>query len=654
MKRTIALGNLLQAALFAAGAWWLAERWGVAAVLAGMCAAAQLAAGVAVVIGRIRLARWASLVSLVGVAIVAGLYIDAAVHLTQAYGSDAAKIGGRSIRQTLTALPWAIAFPLWQVLAAGGIRTLWGPLLVAVLTVAIGLERSAPTRTWPAQPDQSAAAAAAWAIWSGTNPTAALPEGTGPATVLLTPLSEGRPGRTVRANGDGLGKAIAKALDQLTPATGDRAGLVLDVARARYSVGDLVPFGTGGALGKKSGVSPAVAWRPGKMGGRSVLPLWRLPRPKIGRMVPAAFDSVVADAHGVHPLISGWAAPPPLTADTALEAAIAGGDMLLTHQEASGRFAYVVSGTTGEPKGDRYNFPRHAGTSWFLARLAARTGEARFVAGTDKALSYMAENTVHMPDGRAFLRDPRRRGKKTWAGTTGLAALAAVVHGHALAAPYGRFLASTIDTDGLVRGEMYIDSGRFIRKKNPYGQGQVVLALAALVRAGHTEFQPALERGAAYLDGDYAPRGVGRLVALDEHWTCLAALASQEALGTPYGLEVCQGYLAAEADQTPAPDQRIRPHTGSAGGLAEAVVAGAMLDPSGPHRANALSFGALFLRNAFRQGDATLLRKPEGLIGGFRDSPYQLNVRMDAVQHIGCALLGIEALMRSVQPGSTP
>ena len=42
------------------------------------------------------------------------------------------------------------------------------------------------------------------------------------------------------------------------------------------------------------------------------------------------------------------------------------------------------------------------------------------------------------------------------------------------------------------------------------------------------------------------------------------------------------------------------------------------------------------------------------LLGGFRDNPYRLDVRMDAVQHIGSALLGVEALLDEVRPGSLP
>ena len=86
--------------------------------------------------------------------------------------------------------------------------------------------------------------------------------------------------------------------------------------------------------------------------------------------------------------------------------------------------------------------------------------------------------------------------------------------------------------------------------------------------------------------------------------------------------------------------------------MAEAVVAGAYLN--GKHRDEALAYGQWFLRNAYQKTDASLLPNPNNLIGGFRDNPHKLDVRMDAIQHIGCALLGIEALLDTVYPGSLP
>ncbi len=655
MKRSVAIGNFVQSAIFGWGAWWLGERWMPAAALIGMCALAQLVGGALLLAGKgDRLVRWAALVTMIGAAIVLGMFLDTTLHLQEAYGSDARKLGRNAMWSTLACVPWAFAFPTWQLLTAGGLRRLW-VVAVALVLPAIGGLLDGPIEQWPAQHAHASAAQAAFDRWVGTDPSADIPTGVGPATVLLTPWGDGIAGTSVRGNGDSLAAAIEDALDRLKAPTDQRNALVVDVARQRYPVGAPVPAGQGGGLSKRGGTSPTVAWRPGKISYQKVAPRWSLPRPKIGKQWPTRFDSVVTDTEGTRPIVGGWSAPPRLTAQTALDAAKAGGAVLVHHQKSNGKFAYTVGGPSGKPKGKGYNFPRHAGATWFLARLAQRTGDAEIGEAADRALAYMAEHTIDMGDGRAYLHDPKRKDGRTWAGTTALAALAAQIRGHPLAESWGRWLASSIDARGQVLGEMRMETGEFRpQRKNPYGQGQVALALASLVRGGQEELREAAERTAQFFDGDYAPGGVGRLVVLDEHWTCLAAYALRDVFGSAHGMAVCQAYLANEHKQTPSAGDRVRPHSGSGGGLAEAVVAGAILDPDGPYRERALAFGEMFLRNAYRDGDAPFLPLPQGLIGGFRDSPYRLDIRMDAVQHIGCALLGIEALLSQQQPGSYP
>jgi len=583
-------------------------------------------------------------------AFIIGQFLDAANHLAEAYGADAKKIGERSYETIWMATPWAIFFPLWQSLH-GGLKALIAPLIVLMLPFAFGTGGEGPLQYWPAQPEQEAAAQAAFSLWHGND--AQIPTGLGPSSVLLTPFQNGRPGKAIRGSGTDLADAVQKALQELPAPQGSRSALVLDVARKSFSRDSPIPAGDGGGLGKTSGTSPVVAWRPGKIGNQSVAPKWTLPRPKIRGQLPTLFDGVLVDENGVQPLSGAWTKAPALTAESALAAAMAGGKMLAHHQQPNGRFAYTVKGPSGKVIRRGYNFPRHAGTTWFLARLATRTGDAGIRAAAERGIDYMVANTIQLDDQRAYLGDPRRSDGKAWVGTTALAVLAALAIEHPAAVPWGHFVASSVDDVGQVRGEMNrADKVFFEQNKNPYGQGQTALSIAALVRAGHEEFRPTLDKIASYFDGGYAPGGAGRLVILDEHWTCLAALAIQDATGTAAGSEICHAYLSKESGKTPAPQSRIRPFSGSAGGLAEAVVAGAYLHDD--HKEAALAFGEWFLRSAYRESDAALLPKPKALMGGFRDTPYKLDVRMDAVQHIGCALLGIEALLSTEHPGSLP
>jgi hypothetical protein len=650
MGRYISIANIAQALIYGAGWYWLRERWSFPAQLAFGCAVLQVIAAGALLFNKERIARWCSVLCLAAMALVIGQFLDAADHLTEAYGSDARKIGERSMEKIWLATPWAIFFPLWQAVH-GGLRVLLVPALVLLIPMLFNTGGDGPSMSWPSQPEQEAAAEAAFSLWHGQE--AEIPQGVGPATVLLTPYQNGRAGTAVRGDGKTLRVAVTQALGKLDGPKKKRTGLVLDVARKSYTAKAAVPAGDGGGLASAGGTSPVVAWRPGKIGNTKVALDWSLPRPKIGKQRPTLFDTVLADDNGVYPVSGAWTAPQSLTAETALEAAVAGGHMLAHHQSKNGRFAYTVKGPSGKVNRKGYNFPRHAGTAWFLARLVQRTDDPIIRNARDRAIEYMVANTIAVDDQRSYLGDPRRSDGKAWVGTTALATLAAIAAEHPIALPWGRFVASSVDEFGQVRGEMLRTKTEFhAQNKNPYGQGQTTLAIAALVRAGHEEFRPTLERLAAYLDGDYAPGGVGRLVVLDEHWTCLAALAIQDALGQAHGAEVCHAYLAKEADKTPNDGSRIRPFSGAAGGLAEAVVAGAVLNDK--HRDDAIAYGEWFLRSAYQRSDASLLPRPAALQGGFRDTPYRLDVRMDAVQHIGCALLGIEALLGGVHPGNMP
>jgi hypothetical protein len=651
------IGNLVQAVVYGAGAWWLGQRWALPMGIAAVCAGLQLFAAVAIWRGKPQWARLASVLTLVGLAAVIGLYWNAAQHLQEAYGGDARKMGQRSQWIGLAAIPWFGFFPLCQAIAGGKLRQLFLPVAVLLMVAHLPGASPSPEATWAAQPQLEAAAQAAFVLWGGGEAT--LPETEGPAVVLLTPWVDGRSSRSERGEGDTLAAAINDALAKLAAPEGKRTALVLDLARRSWPRGAVSAATESGGLGEQSGTSPTRLWHTSHK-RRGVLPMWRLPQFRLSKgraktQRPTDFDSVLADSTGSTVLQGSWAAPPELTAEAVLAAALAGGRMLAHHQTAQGKFAYTVRGPSGKVEDKGYSFPRHAGTTWFLARLAARTGDPEISAAADAGLAFMAANTTHTSDIGAYLHDPRRKGDKTWAGTTALAALAADVHGHPLAAPWGRFLASTVDAQGQVRGNVNMTTQKAApQPKNPYGQGQVVLALAARVRSGQDELRPALQRAAQFMDGDYAPGGVGRMLSLDEHWTCLSALAARQALGTAHGSEVCLGYLAAEAQQAPSAEQRLLPRSGSAGGLAEAVIAGALLDPDGPWREQALAHARGFLANQYKAADAPFLGKPEALIGGFRDTPGHLEVRMDAVQHIGCALLGIEALLSEPQAGSLP
>ena len=240
MGRIAASGNILQAAIFCAGAWWLGQRWSVPMGIAAACAGLQLSAAVAILRGRPDLARWASLLTLVGIAVVIGLYWNAAQHLQEAYGGDARKFGQRSQWTALAAVPWFGFFPLCQAVAGGKLLQLFLPAAVLLLSAHMPGASPDPVATWPEQPKLEAAAQAAFSLWQGG--PEALPEGSGAAAVLLTPWIDGKAGRTVRGSGPSLKAALETALAELPTPSGQRQALVVDLARRSWARGLPGPY----------------------------------------------------------------------------------------------------------------------------------------------------------------------------------------------------------------------------------------------------------------------------------------------------------------------------------------------------------------------------------------------------------------------------
>ena len=130
-----------------------------------------------------------------------------------------------------------------------------------------------------------------------------------------------------------------------------------------------------------------------------------------------------------------------------------------------------------------------------------------------------------MFDGRAYVADNRRKDGKVWAGTTALAVLAAVELDAPVAAAWGAFLASSVDDEGQVRGELRKKTRAFPpQAQNPYGQGQVTLALAALVAASGFSTQMCLPAARARMPSSkWVETGVAMTTALTSGLTINAS-----------------------------------------------------------------------------------------------------------------------------------
>ena len=123
------------------------------------------------------------------------------------------------------------------------------------------------------------------------------------------------------------------------------------------------------------------------------------------------------------------------------------------------------------------------------------------------------------------------------------------------------------------------------------------------------------------------------------------------------GEGVCRAYVANQT--APAPGGAFEPNAGGAAGAAEAVIALAEIERRrgvrGPAWRRAVETGRWLLSHQYRPADAPWLGRAENLMGGWRDRPWSLDVRIDAVQHVACALLGVEQLLADAElPGAMP
>lgn len=692
MSPSLAPLALLQAVVLALVASWTASRSIHPTLVLGLAAVAQLVAAIALLL------RWerrtplllgiAAALTLLSYAFLMGLVLQVLVYVERHFGDDPAGQAWSLVGGLLAAGPWFLVVPSIQLhgLRArrrlGNLPLVSGLLLLLLVIVLppLALRVQDRPRQRYAEIDGERVAAALLARVRGQEAPLSIGSPQGPVLLVAATLEKGRIVQKASSQANDLDSAIAALglrsqpeAEALYLDVGLESGRLVAPLLGTPGVALLYPAESGLVV-KDRVIGSLELWRKRAITSWAPLPSLRLPGiglrnfQREGPIGQVRLRSWLATPEGVSPIRQTWAAPPEHSADALRDAALAGARFIAANQGEDGRYAYTVSGPDGAyDKG--YNYPRHAGATWFLARVARRTQDPEVARAALVGLRYLGEHSKFLDDGRAHVLDPARSDGRAWVGTTALALLAAIELGAEpeLQQGYARQVASAVDAQGLVRGDMVQKTGLWMENKRvSYAQGQGMLALAAATRAGMPGMREALERSAEFVEGGYWPiSGGGRLFTLDEHWACLASLATTEALGHEVGLELCESYLDMNRVMRAPLQGALLPVVGAEAGLAEAVVARAELDRRGfgetPSDQGsywtrwALEFGPAFLANLYQPADAPLLGQPERLIGGFRDRPWVLDVRVDAVQHIGCALLGIEQLLRAAPlPGGMP
>ena len=363
-------------------------------------------------------------------------------------------------------------------------------------------------------------------------------------------------------------------------------------------------------------------------------------------------------------------AGPPITADTMThamvrEAALDAAHYLARGVNEEGRFRYLVSATDNRSIAG-YDWPRHAGATYFLAQAAALSGDTDLRYATLRAASLLRDRAL------ATCGANRCIGQDDIVeiGSTALTVIAFVEIVRAgidasyrpLALDLARFLRSQQRPDGEFMHQYDRRSGQPIDVQFVYFTGEATLALARAHRLSESpDDLDAARRALAYLVGPAWHFFGNRYYFGEEHWTC-QAMADLAADGAPNpdALDFCvrwqrfgrrlqhvQGDSAQDTDGSVGIDPVITPRVTPVASRCEAAVA--TLDAvtrAGVSEVERRELDrqirramAFVLRNQFRPGPAHLFADPAAVFGAIPGSPVDFQLRIDYAQHAGSAMI---------------
>jgi hypothetical protein len=375
-------------------------------------------------------------------------------------------------------------------------------------------------------------------------------------------------------------------------------------------------------------------------------------------------------------LYRGNPAPPPLSAKTLREAALAGGRYLVAHLAPNGRYVYehdLTSGQQTDPmRSSSYSMPRHAGTTYFLAELYRITKEEWLREPIERAFAHLAELLAAgkcgstLPDGTAIDCVLDKTERIAQLGSTALAVVALAEYQRAtgdtrylpLAKKFTAFLLFMQRDDGSFR-HLYDPKTQQADDKEEllYYSGEAALALARMhLATGDPAYGKAAERGLDWLV-DWYDFFMGGFMYGEEHWTCIASEAIWPFSKKDKFRDFCHGYGAFLRAQQPEvgehPDQDdlagaynvtsfVTPFNTPAGSRTEAMISAYLL---GVHHGTPDAQVRGQIRAALQYALGQQIRPDNDFAvvgpgdGGMPGSPIDRSVRIDFVQHVCSAMI---------------
>jgi hypothetical protein len=356
--------------------------------------------------------------------------------------------------------------------------------------------------------------------------------------------------------------------------------------------------------------------------------------------------------------VSGASLTPEIVRDAALDAA----RYLARNIRDDGHFRYLVDAPSNRPLGG-YDWPRHAGATYFLAQAAAHFHEPDLAEACLRAASLLRDRAVSSCGDAQCIGTEAR----VDLGSSALALIAFVEIVRSgldtgyfdLVRSLTRFLRAQERADGEFMHEFDREAGRPIDVQYVYYSGEATLALArAHSLTGDAGDLAAATRGLSHLVGPAWKFFGDRYYFGEEHWTCQAMEDLWDRAPDRAALDFCTRWQAY--------GRKLQLHAGDAVYDADgAIGVGPIFTPRLTPVASRAEAGiatldvllrehtdgvealddqqrralALLVRRQLRPGPVAIFSNPDEVYGAMPGSEVDLALRIDYVQHAGSAML---------------
>jgi hypothetical protein len=373
-----------------------------------------------------------------------------------------------------------------------------------------------------------------------------------------------------------------------------------------------------------------------------------------------------------------------LTPEIVRDAARDGARYLANNIGDDGRFRFMVDALSdGEQTG--YDWPRHAGATYFLAQAADHFHEPELATACLRAAAQLRDVGLAVCDRKtaapgAGPMNPSHRARRDISpacigsdsrvdlGSSALALIAFVEIVRtgldptyaAPAARLARFVRAQQRKDGEFMHEFDRDTGRPVNVQYLYYSGEASLALSRFHSiTGDPADLSAASRGLAHIVGPVWSFFGDRYYFGEEHWTCQAMADLWERAPDPVARDFCVRWQAYGRRLQLAPGETLEDEAGALG-VAPPLFAPRLTPVASRCEAGVATLGvlsrehagglsdlerqqrralALLVRRQFRPGPVALLGDPARAYGAMPGSEVDMALRIDYVQHAGSAML---------------